>query len=395
MDMGCMEAYLSTVNRMSIATANTYRLRLNALNDFVLKEYKQNMDSIVGKIKNHKIEPYMFLNKYVDYLKYYHSLSPKTLSQQVITAKNMLEWHDVDISPIKFKLKVKLPRVIKRNKEALSKDDIVNILNACSKIRLKTYVLLLAATGMRAVEALSVRLRDFDTKSRKILLMGESTKTRVERTVFLTEEVTKQIESWLQYKYRTRRVCHYDKTKQKTICEMRTPSKNDNDLIFAVHQTKPDPKIIYVHLLTDFDNTLDRIGMGVREEYVTNPKSIHRNMGRRRITLHSFRRFVKSTISDLGYSDFSEYFIGHSGSTYYTKTDKQIVDMFKKIESHMTFLDYPSLERKGADVEAKVENLEQENQRLRHSDQLKEDALATLSDQVMKLMVEVQELKQR
>jgi hypothetical protein len=42
-----------------------------------------------------------------------------------------------------------------------------------------------------------------------------------------------------------------------------------------------------------------------------------------------------------------------------------------------------------------VLNLEQENQRLRHSDQIKEDALATLSDQVMKLMVEVQELKKQ
>ena len=39
----------------------------------------------------------------------------------------------------------------------------------------------------------------------------------------------------------------------------------------------------------------------------------------RQITFHSFRRFVKSTISDLGYSDYSEWFIGHSGSTYYRK----------------------------------------------------------------------------
>jgi len=29
------------------------------------------------------------------------------------------------------------------------------------------------------------------------------------------------------------------------------------------------------------------------------------------IPLHSFRRFVKTTISDLGYSDYSEWFIGH------------------------------------------------------------------------------------
>ena len=52
------------------------------------------------------------------------------------------------------------------------------------------------------------------------------------------------------------------------------------------------------------------MGKGEREEG---------NERRRQITLHSFRRFVKSTISDLGYSDYSEWFIGHSGSTYYRK----------------------------------------------------------------------------
>jgi integrase len=69
------------------------------------------------------------------------------------------------ISPRKFKLKVKLPRAIIKNKEALSKEDIVDILNACSEIRLKTYVMLLAGTGMRAVEALSIRIKDIDLLS--------------------------------------------------------------------------------------------------------------------------------------------------------------------------------------------------------------------------------------
>jgi len=40
---------------------------------------------------------------------------------------------------------------------------------------------------------------------------------------------------------------------------------------------------------------------------------------RRKIILHSFRRFAKTTISDLGYADYSEWFIGHSGSTYWLK----------------------------------------------------------------------------
>ena len=43
------------------------------------------------------------------------------------------------------------------------------------------------------------------------------------------------------------------------------------------------------------------------------------NETRRKITLHSFRRYVKTTISDLGYSDYSEWFIGHSGFTYWRK----------------------------------------------------------------------------
>jgi integrase len=79
--------------------------------------------------------------------------------------KNFCEYYDIDISPRRFKLKVKLPRLVRKNKAALSKEDIVEILNACDSIRLRTYVMLLAATGMRAVEALSIRIKDIDFDS--------------------------------------------------------------------------------------------------------------------------------------------------------------------------------------------------------------------------------------
>jgi hypothetical protein len=41
-----------------------------------------------------------------------------------VTAKNFLEYHDIDISPRRFKLKVKLPKVVKKEKEASDKEDI-------------------------------------------------------------------------------------------------------------------------------------------------------------------------------------------------------------------------------------------------------------------------------
>ena len=44
-------------------------------------------------------------------------------------------------------------------------------------------------------------------------------------------------------------------------------------------------------------------------------------------------------------------------------------------------------------IKKKLSEKEKEIEDLKYNDKVKEDALATLSDQVMKLMVEVQELK--
>ncbi|MGC2428955.1 MAG: hypothetical protein WA421_18115 [Nitrososphaeraceae archaeon] len=102
------------------------------------------------------------------------------------------------------------------------------------------------------------------------------------------------------------------------------------------------------------------------------------NEQRRQITLHSFRRFVKTTISDLGYADYSEYFIGHSGSTYWRKKDSEEAEIFHKIEPYLTFLNVHQLERQGADIQSKVEELEDLNRSLRERDKVKDDAIAQL-----------------
>jgi integrase len=284
-----------------------------------------------------------------------------------------------------------LPRVIRQNKQALSKEDIIDILNACSDIRLKTYVILLAATGMRATEALSIRIKDLDLKSTpaRVLVRGEYTKTKSDRMVFLTEEITQQLNSWLTYKYRTRRVCYKNEQTGKTITEVRTPEKKESDLVFTVYQnTKmPVPNSLYIDFRDSFGKTLDRMNKGEREEG---------SNGRcRQITLHSFRRFVKSTVSDLGYGDYSEWFIGHSGLTYYGKTDKEKAEIFKKIEPYLTFLNIHQLERQGADIQTKVEELEELNQALRNRDKIKDDAIAQLSDQVMALTTRMQEFERK
>jgi hypothetical protein len=109
-----------------------------------------------------------------------------------------------------------------------------------------------------------------------------------------------------------------------------------------------------------FGKTLDRMNRGNREE--------GSNESRRQITLHSFRRFVKTTISDLGYSDFSEWLIGLACSTYWRKKELEKAELFKKIERYLTFLNIHCLERQGAGIQSKVEELEELNQALRNRD---------------------------
>jgi integrase len=227
----------------------------------------------------------------------------------------------------------------------------------------------LAADGFRAVEALSIRIKDLDLESKpaQVFVRGEFTKTKADRVVFLTEEVTQQLKSWLNYKYRKRRVC-YGKD-GKIVTEYRIPSKEGTDLLFAVYQTKrkPNPDGIYDDIAKSFAKTLDRMGRGEREDG---------NQNRRQITLHSFRRFVKTTISDLGYFDFSEYFIGHSGSTYWRKKDSEKAEIFLKTEPYLTFLNVHQLERQGADIQSKLEELEDLNHSFRERDKMKDDAIA-------------------
>ena len=53
--------------------------------------------------------------------------------------------------------------------------------------------------------------------------------------------------------------------------------------------------------------------------------------------------------------------IGHAGSTYYQKSEKEQVGLFRKLEPYLTYLDVASLEAKGADVEAKTQQVIAEN----------------------------------
>jgi hypothetical protein len=61
----------------------------------------------------------------------------------------------------------------------------------------------------------------------------------------------------------------------------------------------------------------------------------------------------------------------------------------------LTFLKIPRLERQGADIQSKVEQLEQLNESMRDRDKIKDDAIAHLSDQLIALTTRLDSIERR
>ena len=164
---------------------------------FVLKEFdnnnkKSNVDKLIQQLKNGELDPYDILNVYCLFIQNNYNVSSITFRDKITTVKTFLEFNDIETSPRKFKLKVRYPKTIFKNKEAIDKEDIIKVLNGCSNLRLKTYVMLLASTWSKSPETLSIRNRDLNLESNpaaKITIRGEYTKTKVDCYIFLTKKL--------------------------------------------------------------------------------------------------------------------------------------------------------------------------------------------------------------
>jgi hypothetical protein len=60
----------------------------------------------------------------------------------------------------------------------------------------------------------------------------------------------------------------------------------------------------------------------------------------------------------------------------------------------LTFLKIHQLERQGADIQTKIEELEQLNQSMRDHDKMKDEAIAHLSDQLIAIMEDYKNLRE-
>ena len=188
------------------------------------------------------------------------------------------------------------------------------------------------------------------------------------RDIYISDEATKFLRDWINWKYR--------KKKRGKSNQMSDGAKEDA-LVFTVIKGPISLFGLYNKAEMEFNKVLDTVGFGQRKE----------GMSRRKITLHSFRRFVKTVISNQVNQDYSEWFLGHSKSPYYIVKEPERREIYtNKCMKYLTFLDYTTLEATGRNIEAKLSEKEKEIQILRQRDQMKDEEMQAMKEQIQMIM---------
>ena len=338
---------------------------------------KHSLTTIIQALIDKEIDVYTLLNQFIQHLFKLNDkrkLSYSTINNYLGSVRSYLQNYDVEISTWKFKHKVRIPKTPKHEAQPIDASDIRKILKATNNRRLKAYLLVLASSGLRATEAITLRLKDFDFESMptRIHVRPEFAKTRVERFVYISNEAREAVIQWINFKYRERG--H----------ESQNRVKSPDDIVFTIKKHPISPRGVYVKIFLEFNRILRTVGLEERKD----------GTNRRKVTLHSFRRFVYATISDQLGKNYAESWLGHATSEYHAKKEDQKRALyFTKCMKYLTFLDFEELETTGKNIELRLEEKDRELAYLRDKDRVKEETLSSMADQLMKLTYEVQELK--
>ena len=285
--------------------------------------------------------------------------------------RSYLAYHDIDIVPAKFKRRVKLPKNHREDEQPIDAEDIRRILLSCNNRRLKAYLLVIASGGFRAMEALAIRYCDLDysVSPTKVKVRKEFAKNRISREVYISDEATHFLKQWQDWK--SRRI--------KKIAP--------NDLVFVTTDDKSVKlRSVYSRVLHEFNNVLKIVGMDERKE----------GMNRRKITFHSFRRHLKGVLSNQVNTDYSEWFLGHNKSPYYTLKQEQRREIYlQQCMKWLTFLDFSLLQKTSKNIESKLEDKEKEITYLKERDSTNTELITNLSDKVLYAMSRIEKLEKR
>lgn len=203
------------------------------------------------------------------------------------------------------RLRLKMPRISQRRLEGLDRNKIESIMRVDQSKLHQSYYSLLYGGGLRETEALRVTPSMFEFSSvTRLKLPAEITKFNIERETMLAQNPANRIKEFIELNdYRNDDLIFLDKWNSET------------DLIpFEKH----------------FAQIRTKAGLDT-----PNRKKNQQND----ITLHSFRAFFITTLTDQDFESFAHALTGHSRymDTYYRSSLDKRIEKFSRIAEFINF----------------------------------------------------------
>ena len=267
---------------------------------------------VIQDMKEGKADIYKVFDDYVTYLSK-SNRAPNTIITYFTVAKKFLRFCGVEFSNDKLKDIVPMPRTHTITDDRIPTIEELKAILYSANSRGKAMISMLASSGMRIGELLSLRVKDVDlaTHPTMIRLRPEVTKDRQARICFISDESKKFLEGYL-----TDRIHNRD---EYIFWDRRHGVRIENI------------PISYWTAKAIFINAVMKGGVFEKDDH-----------GRDRIHLHVLRKFFfTQMISVLG-REITEALIGHKqflDSAYRRFTESQLGEHYLKAMHAVTILD--------------------------------------------------------
>ena len=336
-----LEDYLDSIYILSHSEASlkSYRTGIigekNGFRVFLKEKHNCNEIQLSHRIENKELDVYKTLNEYVIFLDK-KGIKPKTIRLWFTVVKGYLTHLQVEVFSEKCKQVVKLPKIRRIKKEALTKEVLVKLLRNLDA-KLSTAVLVATASGMRIGEIAGLKLSDieFNRDPVKINIRAETSKSREDRETYLTNEASEALKDYL-----TRYFSWKEDSTNSQLQDLRIFGRTSKLRIDDKRSRLPnsDEQLSNAVLL---QKTLHR-----RIAKVPELNRLARN-GRKVIHFHAFREYFYTTVSNVSGSNFAHALMGHHEylDTYYALSEKQQIKLYQKATPYLTISDYSKIEQ--------------------------------------------------
>jgi len=287
----------------SESTKKGYDKAFKKLDSFLESRGQSEADFMQELEKYSKPEKYNQLQSLLDFIK--GTVSPRVARGYFETLFMYFILNELPLDYKEKTLRIKMPRMSKRRFEGLDRVKIESLMRLEESKLHQSYYSLLYGGGLRETEGLRVTPSMFEFSNiTRLKLPAEITKFNIERETMIAEVPANRIKEYIEINdYRNDDLIFLDKW------------NDESDLIpfekhFALLRSKAG---------------LDTLN---RAKYQQND-----------ITLHSFRSFFITTLTDQGLESFAHAITGHSKymDTYYRSSLDKRIEKFSKVAEFVNF----------------------------------------------------------